>query len=120
MNIVSVTSQVYSKADHSSIDCVVTFDNATTVPYTASASDTASYGITLWNGLIAGTYGAIGAYSAPTPVTQPPSASLQIATVTSALITKGVLLSTDIPASTLTAINATLTSANLTPIATLV
>jgi len=70
MNIVSVASPVYSKVDNSTIDCVVTFDTvfagSATHPYTASAADTTSYGEELWAGLVAGSYGAIGAYVAPT------------------------------------------------------
>lgn len=65
MNIVSVTSPVFSKADNSTIDCVVTFDNGKIYPYTSTAHDNAPYGASLWAGLNAGTYGDIAAYVAP-------------------------------------------------------
>ena len=62
MNIISVSSPVYSRADNSTIDCSVTFDNGQTYPYTASASDTASYGLVLWAALNAGTDGTIAPF----------------------------------------------------------
>ena len=65
MNIVSVASPKYSKADNSTIDCQVTFDNGQTYPYTSAAYDNAPYGAALWAALNAGTYGAIAAYVPP-------------------------------------------------------
>jgi hypothetical protein len=50
MQIVSVSSPQYSRADHSSIDSMVTFDNGMTYPYMD---------------LNAGIHGAIAAYISP-------------------------------------------------------
>lgn len=65
MNIVSVTSPKYSKADNSTIDCTATFDNGKTYPYTAASFDNEPHGIQLWVDLNAGKYGAIAPYVAP-------------------------------------------------------
>jgi len=65
MDIVSVTNPIYSKADNSTIDCWVTFDNGKTYPYTAAAFDNEPHGIQLWVDLNAGKYGAIASYIPP-------------------------------------------------------
>lgn len=65
MNIEGVTSPVYARADHSEIDCEVTFDTIGTVPYTSNAHDSAPYGPELWSDLNAGRYGAIAPYVPP-------------------------------------------------------
>ncbi len=65
MNIVTVASPQYSKVDNSTIDCMVTFDNGQIYPYTSAAYDNTPYGIILWAGLIAGNYGSIAPYVAP-------------------------------------------------------
>lgn len=66
MEITAVSSPKYSSPNNSSIDCMVTFDTLGTVPYTAAAHDIESYGQALWSALIAGTFGPIAAYTAPT------------------------------------------------------
>ena len=65
MNIISVASPIYSKADNSTIDCMATFSDGRVLPYTSAAYDNTSYGIALWAALNAGTYGAIAAYTPP-------------------------------------------------------
>lgn len=67
MKIVFATAPQYSKVDNSSIDATVTFDNGTTYPYTATASDSMDYGQKLWADLNEGVYGAISPYEAPAP-----------------------------------------------------
>ena len=62
MNIISVSSPIYSKADKTAIDCVVTFDDGNSYPYTSTAADNAPYGPSLWAALNAGTDGTIAAY----------------------------------------------------------
>lgn len=62
MQIISVTSPFYSKADNSTIDCTVTFDNGKTYPYTAAAYDDTDYGVKLWIDLNSGKYGVIASY----------------------------------------------------------
>ena len=56
-----VTNPVYSKADNSTIDCLVTTANGV-LPFTASAHDCMPYGVALYNDLASGVYGAIAAY----------------------------------------------------------
>ncbi len=63
--IVTATNPVYSKADNSTIDCTVTFNTGEVYPYTAAAFDDTSYGQQLWADLIAGGYGPIAPYVAP-------------------------------------------------------
>jgi hypothetical protein len=62
MNIISVSSPKYSKADNSAIDCMVTFDNGKTYPYTAAAFDAEPHGIQLWADLNAGKHGPVAPY----------------------------------------------------------
>jgi hypothetical protein len=70
--ITAVSNPVYANSSNSAINCLVTFSDIGQQPYTSSASDNAPYGVSLWNNLQAGTYGAIAAYTAPilTPVQQ--------------------------------------------------
>ena len=65
MNIVSATSPVYSQADHSTIDVLITLDDGSAYPYTSAAHDNTDYGIQLWSDLNAGKYGAIAPYVEP-------------------------------------------------------
>lgn len=62
MEITSVELPKYSKADNSSIDCMITFGNGKTYPFTATSVDNEPHGIELWNDLNAGKYGAISPY----------------------------------------------------------
>lgn len=62
MRIVSVSSPFYSKVDNSTIDCMATFDNGITYPYTAAAFDNTDYGQQLWTDLNSGVYGAISPF----------------------------------------------------------
>lgn len=63
--ITAVINPIYSKADHSTIDAIITFDSGEIYPYTAASYDNIAYGIQLWADLNAGKYGAIAAYIAP-------------------------------------------------------
>jgi hypothetical protein len=71
LTVQTVTSPRYSNANGTSIDCMVKFaefDSA--IPFTAVDGDLPHTQI-IWDGLTAGTYGAIAAYVAPaTPVPQ--------------------------------------------------
>lgn len=66
MNIISVINPIYANSSNTAITCTVAFDNGNTYPYTAVSNDTTPYGQQLWSGLIAGNYGVIAAYIAPT------------------------------------------------------
>lgn len=63
--IISVSNPVYSTADSQSITCTVTTVEHGTIPFTATSFDVMPYGVALYNALIAGTYGTIGAYVPP-------------------------------------------------------
>lgn len=66
MSILSVSSPVYNDAGNTSILCQVTLSNlAGSHPFVAMASDPESAAV--FADLLAGKYGAIGAYVAPTP-----------------------------------------------------
>jgi hypothetical protein len=63
----NVTNPVYIAADNSAILCTVTFDAfPNPLPFTALATDVETHGQEIYAACIAGTYGAIGAYVAPT------------------------------------------------------
>lgn len=62
-NITSVTNPQYSKADNSSIDCIVTCDEISgDHPFTARADDSMLHGRQLFADLLAGKHGAIAPY----------------------------------------------------------
>jgi hypothetical protein len=64
MRITSVSNPVHSTAGGSTVDCVTSFDNGKTYPYTAAARDDTDYGRQLWVELTAGDHGAISPYAA--------------------------------------------------------
>lgn len=63
--IVSAISPKYSKADNSTIDSLITFDNGESYPYTAASYDNTSYGKQLWIDLLGGKYGDISPFVSP-------------------------------------------------------
>lgn len=66
INITSVSNPQYSKADNSTIDCIVTCDEvAGNHPFTAAAHDPEEHGRQLFTDLLSGKYGAIAPYVAP-------------------------------------------------------
>ena len=66
---------VYANEDHSMISCIVKFPKFDfEVPFAAHKDDVESHGREIYNDLIAGKYGKIGAYVAP-PLPEPPPAS---------------------------------------------
>ena len=74
-------SPVYSSADGLNIDCVVKFSTvAVELPFTASLNDIEPHGVAIYQALLAGDAGPIGAYvpppepikpSAPAPTSAP-------------------------------------------------
>jgi hypothetical protein len=61
-------SPVYSTEDGSTIDCILklsAFD--VELPFTASANDIEPHGVAIYNALLAGEAGPIGAYVPPPP-----------------------------------------------------
>jgi hypothetical protein len=68
MEIIFAKNPVYSSADGSSIDLIVTFDTIGEVPYTASSNDTEPVSLELYAKAAAGNYGSVGQYiSRPVP-----------------------------------------------------
>ena len=69
MEITAITNPVYATADHSMIDCTITLDGEQH-PFTAYISDPEAHGQEIYADIIAGKYGDIGAYVAPTITVQ--------------------------------------------------
>lgn len=65
ITITVVSNPVYSKADNSTIDVLLTTDEMGQIPYTAGATDPMPYGQKLWADLNNGVHGTIGVYVAP-------------------------------------------------------
>jgi hypothetical protein len=65
-NVISITNPMFATEDGSSIDCILEIDALPApVPFTASANDVEEHGRKIYADLIAGVYGAVGAYVAP-------------------------------------------------------
>jgi hypothetical protein len=65
----TVANPVYSRADHSAINCTVTFDDLGALPFTASSDDVEAHSVEIFNRAVAGEFGAVAAYvSPPAPV----------------------------------------------------
>ena len=63
MNYTNVTNPKWSNAEHSTIDCEVTFDEIGTVPFTANPLDTSNPSSKeIFDQCIAGDYGVIAEY----------------------------------------------------------
>lgn len=71
MKIISVSNPLYSSEDSKQITCVLVTEEHGTIPFTATSYDSMPYGVSLYNELIAGNHGAIGAYVAPLPPSPP-------------------------------------------------
>lgn len=67
MYATAATNLHYSRPSNASIDCVVTWDDGQTMPFTAVENDSTTYGQALWIDLVAGQFGPIAPYVAPTP-----------------------------------------------------
>lgn len=65
----AVTGLQYANSDNTLINATVTFTDLGTLPYTLSADDTAGHGAEIYAAAVAGTYGVIAAYVAPTYTT---------------------------------------------------
>ena len=70
MTYTNVTSPIWANANQTMIDCIVTFDNIGTVPFTATATDNTSYGPEIFADCVAEKYGPVAAFVAP-PVVPP-------------------------------------------------
>lgn len=61
MKVISISNPVYSNADNSQIDCEI--ETAVgTFPFTAHPNDVEKHGREIFNEIVAGNHGAIGAY----------------------------------------------------------
>jgi len=68
-NLLSVSNPVYSAADNSIIDCQIELEGfSSPMPFTANPNDVEELGRVLYTDLVAGKYGAIGAYAPPAAV----------------------------------------------------
>ena len=66
MNYTNVTNPKWTSAEHTTIDCEVTFDEIGTVPFTATPNDTEEHGRDIYVKAIAGEFGVIAEWTPPT------------------------------------------------------
>ena len=71
--LTSLANPVWSDAEHTAIDCVITSSQFgdERLPFRASPLDVAPHGRAIFADLVAGKYGAIGEYVAPPPPPEP-------------------------------------------------
>jgi hypothetical protein len=71
--LTSVLSPIWSNAEHTTIDCVITTSQfgEEQLPFTADQNDVEVHGREIFADLVAGKYGAIGEYVAPPEPVQP-------------------------------------------------
>lgn len=75
MNYSNVDNPKYASADGTIISCTVTFDAPLgAVPFLAAENDSVAYGRQIYADCVAGRYGAVAAFAAPTPTQQQLSA----------------------------------------------
>lgn len=67
MKFSTVTNPQWVNAEHTAIDCQVTFDGLGEVPFTATPTDTAEHGREIFARAIAGEFGPVGDYVPPPP-----------------------------------------------------
>lgn len=65
-----VTNPVYASADRQQIQCMVSFNGAAPVPFMAMPNDPVAHGSQIYANCVAGLYGPVGPYVAPTPSPQ--------------------------------------------------
>ena len=65
----SITNIVYRTEDRQHINCKIKFAEFNEVmPFTANATDPEEHGVSIYNDIVSGKYGAIGDYVPPPPV----------------------------------------------------
>ena len=73
-----VKDPIYSSEDGTAINCTVKFAEFNEEHlYTATSFDTVQHGRKIYDDLIAGKYGPIGAYVAPPPPPEPPKPTVE-------------------------------------------
>lgn len=60
-----VINPVWSNAEHTAIDCLVTFEGLGEVPFTASASDSVAHAVEIFQRASSGDFGVVAAYVEP-------------------------------------------------------
>jgi hypothetical protein len=70
--LTSLTNPVWSNAGHTTIDCLITTSQfgAEVLPFTADQNDVEAHGRAIFADIVAGAYGAIGEYVAPSEPTE--------------------------------------------------
>jgi hypothetical protein len=72
VTVVNITNPVFSSEDQKNIDCILTLSTfPTPIPFTASADDIEEHGRIIYQSIMSGNYGAIGAYVPPPPPATP-------------------------------------------------
>jgi len=77
MNYTNVKNPIWTNAEHTMIDCEVTFDEIGTVPFTATPNDTEEHGRDIYAKAVAGEFGVINEYVAPPPLQDPPKPTVE-------------------------------------------
>lgn len=78
MRITSATNLQWATADHTILDCIVTFDSVLTGPHAigVTANADTAYLQKLWTDANNGVYGPIAPYSVPTPTVDEQKAAI--------------------------------------------
>lgn len=80
MNYTNVTNPIWSNAEHTAIDCEVTFDEIGTVPFTANPLDIGNPSSKqIFDECVAGDYGVVAEYVPPPPYIRTSEDNKQIA-----------------------------------------
>jgi hypothetical protein len=68
MNYTNVTNPIWTNAEHTMINCIVTFETIGTVPFTANPLDTSNPSSKqIFDQCVAGDYGVVAEYVPPPP-----------------------------------------------------
>jgi hypothetical protein len=81
--LTSLKSPVWSDAEHTRVDCVITTSQFgdEELPFTADPTDVEPHGRALFERIVSGEFGPIGEYVAPPPVPTPPSGDIPVTEV---------------------------------------
>lgn len=91
MKITGVSSPRWSNSDQTIIDCVVDLDGDGTVPFSAHPDDICEHGREIFRRAVAGEFGEIMTYVAPTVAAVPVPTSLTMRQARLALLAAGYL-----------------------------
>lgn len=91
MQYSSVTSPSWANAEHTAVNCTVTFERLGPVPFTASLDDGYAHTAAIFTAAAAGTYGPVAEYEAPVVPPAPIPSVVDMAQARLALLGAGHL-----------------------------